>query len=78
MPYRIFYIFAFFSAALIDTTIVWSLAAVAIVLMAAPNLFGILMLHKDMKQSVDEYWKKFKGEHPDDAQRIRVREMRKG
>jgi len=78
MPYRIFYIFAFFSAALIDTTIVWSLAAVAIVLMAAPNLFGILMLHKDMKQSVDEYWKKFKREHPDDAQRIRVREMRKG
>jgi AGCS family alanine or glycine:cation symporter len=78
MAYRIVYIVAFFAAALIDTTIIWSLAAVAIVLMAAPNLFGILMLHKDMKQSVSEYWKKFKREHPEDAQRIRVREIRKG
>jgi len=77
MPYRIFYIIAFFSAALIDTTVVWSLASVAIVLMASPNLFGILMLHKDMKQSVVEYWKKFRKDHPEDAKKIKVREMRK-
>jgi len=78
MPYRIIYIIAFFSAALIDTTVVWSLASVAIVLMASPNLFGILMLHKDMKQSVVEYWKKFRKDHPEDAKKIKVREMRKG
>jgi len=71
MYYRIIYIFGFFSAALIDTTVVWSLAAVAIVLMAAPNLFGILMLHKDMKQSVKEYWIKFRSEYPDDGKKIK-------
>ncbi|MFW6131904.1 MAG: alanine/glycine:cation symporter family protein [Candidatus Aminicenantaceae bacterium] len=78
MLYRIIYIIAFFAAALIDTTIIWSLAAVAIVLMAAPNLFGILVLHKDMKQSVFEYWKKFKKDYPEDAQKIKMREIRKG
>ncbi len=66
IPYRILYIAAFFAAALIDTTIVWSLAAVAVVLMTVPNLFGILMLHKDMKRSVADYWKKFEREYLDE------------
>jgi AGCS family alanine or glycine:cation symporter len=66
IPYRILYIAAFFAAALIDTTIVWSLAAVAVVLMTVPNLFGILMLHKDMKRSVAAYWKKFEREYLDE------------
>jgi len=64
---------AFFAAALIDTTIIWSLAAVAIVVMAVPNLFAILMLHKDMKQSVKEYWTKFKKEHPTEVRRLGIR-----
>ncbi|MDJ0766687.1 MAG: amino acid carrier protein [Myxococcota bacterium] len=64
LPYRIAYVFAFFGAALADTTVVWSLAAVAIVLMTVPNLFGILMLHRDMKQSIAAYWVKFRKEHP--------------
>jgi AGCS family alanine or glycine:cation symporter len=76
LPYRILYIIAFFMAALIDTTIVWSLASVAIVLMTVPNLFGILMLHKDMKQSVKDYWKKFKKEYPEDAAKIKVSELK--
>lgn len=75
MPYRLLYVIAFFLAALIDTTIVWSLAYVVIVLMAVPNLFGIMMLHKDMKQSVKNYWLKFKKEHPEDAQHIKVLEL---
>ncbi len=70
LPYRVAYVIAFFGAALADTTIVWSLAAVAIVLMAVPNLFGILMLHKDMKQSIVEYWSKFKADHPTEAKRL--------
>jgi len=73
LPYRLIYIVAFFAAALIDTTIVWSLAAVAVVLMTVPNLFGILMLHKDMKKSVLDYWKKFSREHPEDYNRIGIR-----
>ncbi len=59
LPYRILYVIAFFIATLIDTTIIWSLAAVAIVMMTVPNLVGILMLHKDMKQSITAYWKDF-------------------
>ncbi len=72
LPYRILYIIAFFFAALIDTSVVWSLAAVAIILMTVPNLFGILMLHKDMKNSVLDYWKKFQKDHPEEAERIGI------
>ena len=61
---------------MIDTTVIWSLAYVVIVLMAAPNLLGILILHKDMKQSVKDYWRKFKAEHPEDAEYIKVKELR--
>jgi len=72
LPYRMVYIMAFFAAALIDTTIIWSLAAVAIVLMAAPNLFGILLLHKDMKKTMAEYWKLFVRRHPEDARKMKL------
>jgi len=60
MPYRVFYVAGFFWASFADTTLVWKLAAVAIVVMTLPNLLGILILHKEMKQSVDDYWIKFK------------------
>jgi len=73
LPYRIVYVLAFFGAALADTTVVWSLAAVAIVLMAVPNLFGILILHRDMKQTVADYWAKFKQDNPEEARRLRLK-----
>ena len=72
LPYRVVYIIAFFFAALADTTIVWSLAAVAIVVMAVPNLFGILILHRDMKKSLSDYWIKFKKENPEEAKRLKL------
>jgi len=59
-PYRVVYVLGFFLAAFTDTTVIWSLAAVVIVLTTIPNLFGILMLRKDMKQSVQQYWDKFR------------------
>ncbi len=58
MPYRVVYVFGFLWAAVSDTTLVWTLSAVAIVVMTLPNLFGILMLRKDMKDSVNKYWDK--------------------
>lgn len=58
MPYRVVYVAGFFWAAVSDTTLVWALSAVAIVVMTLPNLFGILMLRKEMKESVIEYWNK--------------------
>ncbi|MBU3069368.1 AGCS family amino acid carrier protein [Aestuariicella sp. G3-2] len=59
MPYRICYVAGFFWASFSDTTLIWNLTAVTIVLMTLPNLLGIMLLRKDMKQSVSEYWEHF-------------------
>ena len=53
--YRIIYVIGFFLAAIIDTTIVWTFAGIAIALMTLPNLIGIFLLRKDMKESIAEY-----------------------
>jgi len=50
--YRLIFVAAFFIASFTDTTIIWSLSYVAIVLMAVPNLIGILILRKEVKQNV--------------------------
>lgn len=60
LPYRIVYVAAFFVASFTDATIVWNLAYVTVALMTIPNLIGILMLHKDMKQTVADYWTRFR------------------
>tara|TARA_B100002003_G_scaffold221445_1_gene224497 strand:- start:506 stop:2176 length:1671 start_codon:yes stop_codon:yes gene_type:complete len=58
LPYRVVYVLAFFYAALADTTIVWNLSLITIVLMTVPNLVGLLFMHREMKQTVKEYWEK--------------------
>jgi AGCS family alanine or glycine:cation symporter len=60
MPYRVIYVAGFFWAAFSDTTLVWALSAVSIVVMTLPNLFGIMMLRKEMKDTMNEYWNKVK------------------
>lgn len=57
--YRVIYVVGFFLAAIIDTTIVWTFSGIAIALMTLPNLIGILLLRKDMKDTVKDYWKRF-------------------
>ncbi|MEM1408309.1 MAG: alanine:cation symporter family protein, partial [Bacteroidota bacterium] len=64
--YRIVYVIAFFLAAFTDTTIIWTLSAIAIAVMTLPNLFGILLLSKDMKRTVKDYWIDFKKDWPDE------------
>lgn len=64
--YRIVYVIGFFLASFTDTTIIWSLAGIAIAVMTLPNLFGLIYLHKDMKQTVNEFWDGFKKEYPDE------------
>lgn len=64
--YRIVYVIAFFLAAFTDTTIIWTLSAITIAVMTLPNLVGILMLRKDMKSTVNDFWKGFKEEWPDE------------
>lgn len=60
MPYRVVYVAGFFWAAVSDTTLVWTFSAVAIVVMTLPNLFSMLMLSKDMKDTMNTYWDKVK------------------
>ncbi len=58
MPYRIVYVCGFFYAALADTTIIWNVSLITIVLMTAPNLIGILLMRKEMKSTVKDYWER--------------------
>lgn len=60
MPYRVIYVAGFVWAAFSDTTLVWALSAVAIVVMTLPNLFGIVLLSKEMKDTVNDYWSRHK------------------
>jgi alanine or glycine:cation symporter, AGCS family len=64
--YHIVYVIAFFLASFTDTTIIWTLSGITIALMTIPNLVGILLLHKDMKNTVKAYWIGFKKEHPNE------------
>lgn len=64
--YRIVYVAAFFIASFTDTSLVWTFSGIAIAFMTIPNLFGILFLHKEVKQSIRDYWDGFKKEYPDE------------
>ncbi|MFT5211250.1 MAG: AGCS family alanine or glycine:cation symporter [Flavobacterium sp.] len=63
-PYRIAYVIGFFIAAIADTTLIWLFSAIAIAVMTLPNLFTMLVLRKEMKQEVEDYWVKFANEYP--------------
>lgn len=62
--YRFVYVAGFFVASFMDTTIIWTISGITIALMTLPNLVGILLLRKEMKSTVDEYWSDFKNEFP--------------
>ena len=59
-PYRVVYIGGFFAATVIDTSLVWTLSMVTIALITLPNLFGLMLMRKDVRQSVNEYWQSVK------------------
>ena len=61
LPYRVIYVVGFFYAAFADTTIVWNVSLITIVLMTLPNLVGILLLSREMKQTTNDYWRRFHG-----------------
>ena len=62
LPYRIAYGLGFFYAALADTTIIWNLSLITIVLMTVPNLVGILLMRREMKATVNDYWERIEHE----------------
>ena len=53
--YRLFYVFCFILAAVIDTTIVWRIAYVVVALVSIPNLIALFILRKEMKEQVSSY-----------------------
>ncbi len=67
--YRITYVTGFFVGAFTDTTIIWTFSGIAIAAMTLPNLVGIILLSKDMKSSVKDYWEQFGQEFLDEKYR---------
>ena len=62
--YRLIYVVGFFLASFTDTTIVWNLSYITIAIMTIPNLFGLLVLRKDIKRTIGKYWIDFKKDWP--------------
>jgi AGCS family alanine or glycine:cation symporter len=69
--YRLIYVAGFFVASFTDTTIVWNLSYITIAIMTIPNLFGLLMLRRDIKSTIRQYWKEFARDWP--GEKIPVR-----
>ncbi|MDP4599206.1 MAG: sodium:alanine symporter family protein [Pseudomonadales bacterium] len=65
LPYRIVYVLGFFLASIADTSLIWLISAVTIALMTLPNLVAMLLLHREVKETIGEYWEKFHREHPE-------------
>ena len=58
--YRIVYVLAFFSATIINTSLVWLISAVTVALMTIPNLIGLLFMRKEVKSLTRDYWQQVK------------------
>ncbi len=65
LPYRIIYVIAFFLASVVDSQVIFDVALITVALMTIPNLIGLLILHKDMKETVKNYWVHFKKNQAD-------------
>lgn len=64
--FRIVYVLGFFFAAFTDTTIIWTLSGITIALMTIPNLIGILLLRKEMKSEVKNFWVEYANRFPEE------------
>lgn len=58
--FHVVYLIGFFLASFTDTTIVWTLSGITVAMMTLPNLIGILLLHKEVKESISAYCQKMK------------------
>ena len=65
MPYRLVYIVGFFLAAIADTTLIWQIAAITMVVMTLPNLVGLVMMRREVRSEITDYWANFRKEFPD-------------
>ncbi len=58
--FQITYLVGVFFASFADTSIVWTISGIATALMTLPNLVGMILLRKEVKQDVVEYWSRYK------------------
>ena len=66
LPYRVVYVAGFFTAAIVDTSLIWLISAITIALMTLPNLVSLLLLHREVRETVISYWQEFRQEHPEE------------
>lgn len=59
--YRLAYVGGFFLATVADTSLVWLISAVTVALMTLPNLLGIFLMRKEVKEMTTTYWRKTQG-----------------
>ncbi len=64
LPYRIVYVAGFFVAAISDTSLIWLVSAITIAFMTLPNLVTLLLLRREMKDTIEAYWEGFYREFP--------------
>ena len=64
--YHVVYVAGFFFASFVDTTLVWTFSGITIALMTIPNLFGILLLRKEMKSEVKKFWNEYAMRFPEE------------
>ena len=64
--FRLVYVLGFFMASFIDTTIIWNLSYLTIAFMTVPNLIGIIILHKEVKTDILNFWKEYKIRFPNE------------
>ena len=58
LPYRCLYVLGFFLATVVDTSLIWLISAVTVALMTLPNLIGMFLMRKEVKQMTQDYWQK--------------------
>ena len=56
MPYRLLYVIGFFVASIVDTSLIWLVSSITIALMTLPNLVGLVLMRKEIKGLVEDYW----------------------
>jgi alanine or glycine:cation symporter, AGCS family len=64
--YKIVYVFGFFVASFVDTSIIWIFSGITIALMTIPNLIGLLALHREVKSEVKSFWNEYAERFPDE------------
>ncbi len=60
LPYRIVYVIGFFTAAISDTTVIWTLAAITVAFMTIPNVICMFVMRAKVKEMVNDYAEKIK------------------